>query len=298
MMKNPAAFVQTMSDLLGATELQSRIDRQKESTRQFAKSTLDAQSRRQRQREAEHFAKIKNSYYGYASKLRRIARHVADIIRAYPPGDPEGVAAINRYLRDYAYILRPWARAAGALMVGEVSRRDYTAWVRHARMMNRELRKELLQPTVTGEEMRRIIDEQVELITSIPLEAAERVQRLSQEYWTAGKRYDVLRSEILNSSAVTYNRASLIARTETAKTASAVTQSRAQYIGSTHYIWRTSLDKDVREMHKKLEGRVCSWDDPPVAEANGERHHPGNFPNCRPSCWASPILPPPEEIGA
>jgi SPP1 gp7 family putative phage head morphogenesis protein len=297
MMKNPAAFAQTMSDLLGATEF---------------KSTFDAQTRRQRQREAEHFARVRNAYFGYASKLRRIARHVADIIRAYPPGDPAGVEAINRYLRDYANILRPWARQAGALMLAEVSRRDYTAWVRHARMINQELDKELLWGgSVTGDEMRRIIDEQVELITSIPLEAAEKVQDLSQVFWTQGRRYGYVREEVLKSrqdiaaklliegiNATTqsvYNRATLIARTETAKTSAAVTQSRAQYIGSTHYIWKTARDADVRPMHKRLEGTVHRWDDPPVAEENGDQHHPGEFPNCR--CWASPLLPPPEEIG-
>lgn len=230
MMKNPAAFAQTMADMLGVTELPPL----------FGKSTTDAQSRRQREREAEHFAKVRNAYFGYAAKLRRIARHVADIIRAYPPGDQAGVEAINRYLRDYSNILRPWARQTGALMVAEVSRRDYAAWVRHGRLLNRELDKELLRGgSITGDLMRRIIDEQVELITSIPLEAAEKVQDLSQVFWTQGRRYGTLREEVLKSridiagkllvegiTATTqsvYNRATLIARTETAKTSAAVT---------------------------------------------------------------------------
>lgn len=303
MMRNPAAFADTMAALLGKSEL----------PRLFTYGTTDAQSRRQRQREAEHFAKVLNSYHSYVSKLRRIARHVADIIRAYPPGDPTGVAEINRYLRDYASILRPWARATGALMVSEVSRRDYTAWVRHARLLNRELDKELLRGgTITGDLMRRIVDEQVDLITSIPLEAAQKIQDISQVYWTQGRRFEEgLREEVLKErqsiaaklliegiNATTqsvYNRATLIARTETAKTASAVTQSRAQYIGSTHYIWKTARDADVRPMHKRLEGTVHAWDDPPVAEENGDQHHPGEFPNCR--CYASPILPAPEDIG-
>jgi SPP1 gp7 family putative phage head morphogenesis protein len=285
MMQNPALFVSTIAQSLG---------------------THDAQSRRQRQRESDNFARVRNAYYGYAAKLRRIARHVQDIIRSYSPGDPAGVEAINRYLRDYAGILRPWARQAATLMIAEVSRRDYTAWVRHARMINQELDKELLWGgTVTGDEMRRIIDAQVDLITSIPLDAAQKVQDLSQAYWVAGQRYGALRTNIIASDYLrefsqipqqVYNRATLIARTETAKTSAAVTQSRAQYIGSTHYIWKTAKDADVRPMHKRLEGTVHAWDDPPIAEERGDRHHPGEFPNCR--CWASPILPAPEEIGA
>jgi len=289
-MSNPGLFVRTIAEALGDKDFLS-VRGVKNVT------TSDVyQSRRQRQREAEHFARVRNAYYGYASKLRRIARHVADIIRAYPPGDPAGVEAINRYLRDYSYILRPWARQAGALMIAEVSRRDYTAWVRHARMLGRELQREVLTPgTPTSLEVNRILDDQMELITSIPLEAAERVQELSREYWTGGKRYDQLVRDILASSTVTHNRATLIARTETAKTSAAVTQARATEIGSFDYVWHTVGDADVRPMHQHLAGRTFRWDDPPVAEASGERHHPGEFPNCR--CWAIPNLPPPEAIG-
>ena len=181
-------------------------------------------------------------------------------------------------------------------MIAEVSRRDYTAWIRHARMLSTELKKEVLTPgTPTSLEVNRILDDQMELITSIPLEAAERVQELSREYWTGGRRYNELVRDILDTNDVTQNRAILIARTETAKTSSAVTQARATMIGSKEYIWKTAMDADVRPAHKRLAGTVQRWDDPPVAEERGDRHHPGEFPNCR--CWASPILPPPEAIG-
>jgi len=267
----PAAFAKTIAESFTTTDVW--------------------QSRRQREREAEHFSRVRNAYYAYAVKLRRIARHVGDIIAAFPPGDPNATTEIQRYLQQYAYILRPWARQAGALMIAEVSRRDETAWFRHARMIGRELKREILRATPIGEEVKRILDEQVELITSIPTEAAERVQQISREYWTGGRRYDEMVNMIMNSGNVTLSRATLIARTETAKTSAAVTQARANFVGSTHYIWRTVRDVDVRKAHKKLEGQVCSWDDPPVAEENGTRHHPGNFPNCRPSCYAEPILP-------
>jgi len=247
------------------------------------------QSRRQREREAQHFARVRNAYFQYAAKLRRIARHVADIIRAYPPGDPAGVAEIERYLNEYSYILRPWARQAGALMIAEVSRRDELAWMRHARMLGRELKRELLGMTPTGDLARILVEDQVNLITSIPIMAARDVQKWSREYWTGGVRYDELAQRIANANDVTQNRATLIARTETAKTSATFTQARAQYIGSTHYIWHSVQDLDVRRMHKILNGSTQRWDDPPVAEEGGQRHHPGEFPNCR--CYAEPILP-------
>jgi uncharacterized protein with gpF-like domain len=99
--------------------------------------------------------------------------------------------------------------------------------------------------------------------------------------------------------------ARLIARTETARTASVLTEVRAKSVGSEGYIWRTSLDADVRPKigtpnfaklntlamgsHRKLEGTFHRWDDPPIASENGERAHPGQIYNCR--CWPEPVLP-------
>lgn len=246
-------------------------------------------SARQRRREAEHFARVQRAEAVYQAQLRRVARQVGEIINAYPVGDPAALAALQSLLDQYSTILRPWAAAAATRMIAEVLRRDETAWMRHAEMLGVELRRELLGETPLGEVMRRLVEDQVHLITSIPIDAGREVQAKSREYWAGGVRYDELRKFVLERSPVTFNRATLIARTETAKTASAVTQARAQYIGSTHYIWRTVRDRDVRRMHRLLEGSVQAWDDPPVAEEAGQRHHPGNFPNCR--CFAEPVLP-------
>ena len=45
-----------------------------------------------------------------------------------------------------------------------------------------------------------------------------------------------------------------------------------------NYKWYTQLDKRVRPSHKKREGRIFSWDDPPKGG------HPGEDYGCR--CWA------------
>jgi len=244
---------------------------------------------RQRRREAQHFARVQNAQAVYQAQLRRVARQVGEIINAYPIGDPAALAALMSLLDQYAVVLRPWAYAAAQRMIAEVLRRDETAWFRHAAMIGEEIRREMLGPGPTGLVMRQLIEDQVQLITSIPTDAGRDVQQKSREYWSGGIRYDELRQYILERSNVTYNRATLIARTETAKTASTVTQARAEFIGSTHYIWRSVQDADVRKMHKELNGTTQAWAEPPIAELNGERHHPGNFPNCR--CFAEPILP-------
>jgi len=52
---------------------------------------------------------------------------------------------------------------------------------------------------------------------------------------------------------------------------------------TTHYVWRTVGDGKVRLAHRRNEGRLFSWDDPP------ETRHPRDGFNCR--CWAEPYVP-------
>lgn len=57
----------------------------------------------------------------------------------------------------------------------------------------------------------------------------------------------------------------------------------AQERSTTHYIWRTRGDNKVRATHAANNGRIFSWDDPPVTG------HPGEDYGCR--CWAQPYRP-------
>jgi SPP1 gp7 family putative phage head morphogenesis protein len=133
---------------------------------------------------------------------------------------------------------------------------------------------------------------QVELIKSIPLDAAERVHKLTTQAISAtAGRADEVAKDILRSGAVSTGRARLIARTETSRTAALLMQSRAEFVGSKHYIWHTSEDSDVRPEHKRLNGKTFAWASPPNAGTSTDPmyYHPGCGPNCR--CYAEPILP-------
>lgn len=256
--------------------------------------TLDAftkdiyQTKAQRRREAKHWEKVRNAERNYAIQLRKIARHVGEIIRAFKIGDPAVVPEVQSVLRSYATIILPWAKATSARMLAEVNRRDQQAWHRTAQKLGRDLHKEVADAPI-GDIVRQLQNEQVDLITSIPLDAAQRVQELTQEYVLGGRRYDDLVQMILNSTNVSLAKATLIARTETGKASASLVQARAEHIGSDSYIWHTVQDIYVRKAHRKLNGTIQKWDDPPIAEENGDRHHPGMFPNCR--CFAEPVVP-------
>lgn len=223
----------------------------------------------------------------YARQLQKIARHVGEIIGAYPPGDPAAVPAIERALRGYSDVIRGWARLEAQKMLAAVNRQDETEWRERSRDMAAAIRDEL-RTAPTGAAMQQLLDEQVELITSIPLEAAQRVHNLTLAGVEDATRAKEIAAEILRSNEVAASRARLIARTEVARTASKLTEARATHIGSEGYIWRTSGDSDVRDSHQKMNGKYVRWDTPPTL-TDGTVTHAGQIYNCR--CYPEPVIP-------
>ena len=152
--------------------------------------------------------------------------------------------------------------------------------------MSRGLRAEILNAP-TGAILGDLMSSQVELITSLPLQAAERVHDLVTTATYSGRRAEQIAQEILRTGAVTESRARLIARTEVSRAQSNLTEARARYVGSDGYIWRTSKDGGVRDSHKEMEGKYVRWGSPPTLD--GLVGHAGCLPNCR--CWAEPVIP-------
>lgn len=270
-------------------------------------STDAYQSVRSRRREAQYFEKVRRAEISYALLLRKVGRHIGELVHSFVSSeDPDWLWRLEFSLRRYAEVLTPWARTVAARMIAEVARRDINAWNAYTKTIGVELKKEI-QDTPIGQVMRQRLDAQIYLIKSLPLEAAQRVRNLATTGYASGRRAGEIRrltasafgpvekspeglaKDILQTGQVTVARANLIARTEVTRTSTELTRARAEYVGSEGYIWRTAMDADVRKMHKRLEGTFHKWDDPPVAELNGERHHPGQFPNCR--CWVEPVLP-------
>lgn len=223
----------------------------------------------------------------YAGQLRKVAQQVGAIIDGFQPGDPETVPTITDMLAKYAEMLIPWATATASRMLGEVNRRDEQAWFSHANDISRALREEI-RNAPTGALLQERLAEQVTLIKSLPLDAAKRVHELTLAGIEDGTRAKEIAKEIARSGEVSMNRANLIARTEVARTASALTQARAEHIGSEGYIWRTSKDSDVRHSHKEMEGKYVRWDTPPKL-SDGTVTHAGQIYNCR--CYPEPVIP-------
>lgn len=238
---------------------------------------------------SKNFKPNQNAEREFARALKKIARHSGHIVEVHVHGatlrdEQEMVKALNEYSKR----LDPWARRQAAKMLEKVSKKNKTAWKKGSKEIHKSLQTTVAKADV-GAHAALLMQEQVDLIKSIPLRSAERAQKLSLEAYYNGSRANEIAKELSRSGEVSESDAIRIARTEVARSNSVITQARAQSAGSKQYIWRTSEDAAVRPAHKKMNGKVCDWDKPPHLE-DGTIGHAGTFPNCR--CYPEPFFPP------
>lgn len=191
-------------------------------------------------------------------------------------------------LNSYATLLQPWAVSVANFMVADTARRDARVWKKHSEDIGKAIKIELAQAP-TGLVYKALMEEQVNLIKSLPLDAAGRVHQWVTLGRTDGRRASEVAKEIMRTGEVSTARARLIARTETSRSAETFKQARARFAGSEGYIWRTTGDSDVRHSHQDMEGKYVRWDKPPKTDKNLAPYHAGCGPNCR--CYAEPVLP-------
>ncbi len=106
-----------------------------------------------------------------------------------------------------------------------------------------------------------------------------------------GIRRDKLAELIQESYGVGINKAKFLARQETNLMTTKLKQTRYQQAGVNSYRWQTVVGSPahpVRPEHKKLDGTVHTWDNPPIATKDGQKKNPGQDYNCR--CIAVPIV--------
>ena len=254
---------------------------------------------RQKERAKKRFDVASRVEREYMHQIRDVLRYIDHIVKMTVNGDMsanELFSASQRLdllLGNYAELIRPWALSTANKMIGRIEKIDENSWIQLGRTIGRELRKELNEAP-TGHVTQSFLSEQVRLITSLPLEAASRVHQLTLNGITTGERADSIAKRILQTGDVTESRAKLIARTEVARTSSALTMARSEFVGSTHYHWRTSGDFHVRPGHKAMNNKLCEWANPPAVNEGTEAkprimyHHAGMIWNCR--CYPDPVL--------
>lgn len=256
-------------------------------------------------------------------QLKKVAQVSGHIIEFHSTGEVfiENQKAMMDQLTKYSERLEPWARRQAKKMIETVKNSNKRAYQNKSKAIGTALKLNVGELRVESKAL-ELINEQVVLIKSIPIEAGLRAQRIAYAAALNGTRaipnaqlvkeiteqrlgqifmYNEFANlsgekefeeEMARTTEVATNRAILIARTETARANAVINQTRAQAVGSGQYRWHNSGDEAVRHSHKyingkKLQGMIFSWDDPPTLD-DGMTGHPGTFPNCR--CFAEPVF--------
>lgn len=127
------------------------------------------------------------------------------------------------------------------------------------------------------------ISENVSLIQSLPDEYYKKINTIVNDLTSRRHPANSIIKELRKAGIQTQKRAKLIARDQTQKLNAAITQSRQEALGIEEYEWQTSGDERVRDTHRRKNGKIFRWDDPPA-----DTGHPGEDIQCR--CVALPII--------
>lgn len=138
------------------------------------------------------------------------------------------------------------------------------------------------QPYLT-DQLELFSRQNAKLITSIPEQDLLQVAGIVERGLQQGTRFTNVARDIQKRFGITMRRANLIARDQTTKLNSSLTQLRQESTGITHYIWQTAGDERVRPTHRANDGKKFAWNKPPA-----QTGHPGHDINCR--CVAIPIM--------
>ena len=216
----------------------------------------------------------------YAQALNGLANHIEALLAG---GDP--VTSIIQ-LDQYASAIDRWATVTAQMMIDDVNARNRQFWRQQSEQIGRGLAIELANTDI-GQAVQDELRLQVNLIKSLPRQAALQVHELALGAMTDGQRAAGLVDSIIALGSKTRSRAMLIARTEVGRVSGEMTKARAMTAGSDGYIWRSAEDRDVRPSHKKMNGRFVKWNEPPTLD--NLTGHAGCLPNCR--CYIEPVIP-------
>ena len=224
---------------------------------------------------------------------QRYAQELLSLLKKYFAGGISvSQVTLNEFFRLYA------EQAARRMVVGLLveSARNWRQAARESmrgRLIYESLLAELRGPM--GKRFNQIVYQNAELISSLPLTISRQVTKYMATNFVSGQRAASAESELAKkyASHLASWHVKLIARTETSKASTALTRARAEQLSLDWYVWETSQDQRVRFAHRKMQGILCNWNEPPapellVGEKSQGHYAPGDIYNCR--CYPAPLL--------
>ena len=214
----------------------------------------------------------------YKAELLALVRRMRAAVRAHV-AQPSGYRGKDSPTMEFESALKNAARSLGDLP-GQAQRLASAAVLRSRKTVDARLIaavKGSVNVDLTGalsgtgrmaSAVKLKLQENVDLITSIPIEYFDQVRTMVAENLAEGLRWESIAKEIEHIGGVTESRAKLIARDQTSKMNAAFNEVRQTELGIEEYEWQTSGDERVRESHREKDGQVFRWDTPP--EDTGE----------------------------
>lgn len=130
------------------------------------------------------------------------------------------------------------------------------------------------------------ITDNVGYIETIQDDYFERIEDVVGEGVKNGTSIKQMREQLMEQVDISKNKAQFIAVDQAGSILGQMTAQRHQNLGIEKFEWYDSADERVRDSHRKLSGKVFSYDDPP--EVNGRKVLPGEDYRCR--CVALPVF--------
>lgn len=251
------------------------------------------------------YKRIIDAYY--AILLNVLQSTVSDLFAAPMPlqGAHSGYR-FDDYKSDFIRLIRQAFNKASKMLHDKTQLFDLQAKIDKVARLSRKLSVEEWKRTVSKtlginiledyyngdffrEQIRRWVDENVNLISTLPDESLEEMRRVIEESFLSGKTNRDIVKEIQERYKVSRNKARFYAVDQLAKLNASIAKQQQTSCGVEEYEWSSSRDSRVRERHKQLDGTIQRWDNPPIVDyKTGRRAHPGEDYRCR--CVAIPIF--------
>jgi len=231
----------------------------------------------------------------YRRSLQRINKKIMDAVRGLKTVK-EIKSALHKVYKSIMF--RNIANKIANRFVTNANTIDARTWREAARAgsKSKQIYKALQETLNTN--IGHTVDQQIlknaNLIKTLPLELSKEITK-----FVGTKTYEGIRpeeiAETLQGKIFQYTRAraGTIARTESSKAMTALTEARSKDIGVSWYVWLSAKDQRVRKAHKHMQGVLVNWNDPPSPEAlvnerDVGKYSAGNIYNCR--CFPRPLI--------
>jgi SPP1 gp7 family putative phage head morphogenesis protein len=231
----------------------------------------------------------------YEGQIKKLFKPLFDLAKTFKSHD-DIVKALNSMMQSPTFKRKADEIAKTmATMVYKDGAKDWRDAARKSsksKLIYEEVKKEMQGPI--KQTLQDLIDRNAMIIRTLPQDISQKVVEHIQSKSTQGMRPEDIAKQIKKFfPQTTRANAKLIARTETSKASTALTQARSENIGIHWYVWMTSKDSRVRNAHAHMNDVICNYQDPPQPEVldnlpSEGAYNAGEIYNCR--CYAAPLV--------